>query len=173
MKRFSILFLIFLFLTFTIVGLKPAFPVVTTNIYKQGIYTLSDFSPAKDGVYTISNVSATYYMGVIIADEEQNILQDIRLKPNSEKHNTIPIGPNDTVILLGKGEVYINPQELTQWFCFIINYKINNDYKISHYLSEFVVLLHNKNIIFKSKQEIRKDRYKNICQLSIISCFFV
>ncbi|NRT77887.1 hypothetical protein [Clostridium beijerinckii] len=114
MKRFSVLFLIFLSLTFTIIGLKPVFSISTTNIYKQGIYTLSDFNTAKDGVYSVSNVSATENMSIIITDKEQNILQSIRLKTNSEKHNTIPIDPNDTIILLGKGAVYINPVELTE-----------------------------------------------------------
>lgn len=114
MKRFSILFLIFLSLTFIAFGLKPVFSATASNTFTQGIYKLSDFTPSTNGVYSISNVSATYYIGVIITDEDQNILQDIRLKPNSEKHNTIPINSNDTIILIGKGEVYINPQELTQ-----------------------------------------------------------
>lgn len=116
MKKIIGLFLIFLCLTSTVIGLKPAFPISTTNTYPEGIYKLSDFNPSKSGVYTVSNVSTTYYMGVIITDEEQKILQDIRLKPSSEKHNTVPIGPNDKIILLGKGEVYINPKELTEWF---------------------------------------------------------
>ena len=49
---------------------------------------------------------------MIILDENQNILQVIRLTANSEKHNTIPILPNYTITLLGKGEVYFNPLEL-------------------------------------------------------------
>jgi hypothetical protein len=53
-------------------------------------------------------------MAIIITDEEQNIFQSIRLKTNSEKHNTMPISPNDTIILLGKRSIYINPVELTQ-----------------------------------------------------------
>jgi hypothetical protein len=114
MKKFTVLFLIFICLTFTIIGLKPAFPVSTTNIFTQGIYKLSDFNRSKNGVYSVSNVSTTDNMSIIITDVEQNILQAIRLKPNSEKHNTIPINPNDTVILLGKGAVYINALELTE-----------------------------------------------------------
>ena len=114
MKRFTVLFLIFVCLTFIAIGLKPVFPVSATNTFTQGIYKVSDFTHSKNGVYSVSNVSITDYMGIIITDEEQNILQDIRLKPNSEKHNTIPISPNDTIILLGKGTVYINPLELTQ-----------------------------------------------------------
>ena len=109
MKKFNVLFLIFLCLTFIVIGLKPAF--ATTNIFTQGIYKLSDFNPSKNGIYSVSNVSATDYMGIIITDEDQNIFQVIRLKPNSEKYNTIPILPNYTIILIVKGEVYFNPVE--------------------------------------------------------------
>ncbi|AWK49582.1 hypothetical protein DIC82_19265 [Clostridium beijerinckii] len=112
MKRFTVLFLTFLCLTFIVSGLKPAFAALTTNNLTQGIYTLSDFNHSKDDIYSVSNISSTDTMSIIITDEDQNILQAIRLTPNSEKHNTIPILPNYTIILLGKGEVYINPVEL-------------------------------------------------------------
>lgn len=112
MKRFNVLFLIFLCLTFSVIGLKPVFAVVNTNTFTQGIHKLSDFNPSKDGIYSVSNVSSTDNISIIITDENQNILQVIRLTANSEKHNTIPISPNYTITLLGKGEVYINPVEL-------------------------------------------------------------
>ncbi len=114
MKRFTFLFLISLCLTFIAIELKPVFAVSATNTYTEGIYKVSDFNPSTNGVYSVSNVSASDYMGIIITDDEQNILQAIRLKPNSEKHNTIPISPNDRIILLGKGTAFINPQELTK-----------------------------------------------------------
>lgn len=112
MKRFNILFLIFICLTFSVIGLRPAFAVGTTNTFTEGIYKLSDFNTSKDGIYSVSNVSATNNMSIIITDDNQNILQVIRLTANSEKHNTIPILTNYTITLLGKGEAYINPVEL-------------------------------------------------------------
>lgn len=121
MKRFTVLLLVFLCLTLTVFGIKPAFPVTISNTFNQGIYKISDFNPSKNSVYSVQNVSSKDNMSIIITDEEQNILQSIRLKPNSEKHNTIPIGPNDTIILLGKGAVFVNPLELTEWCRLIIN----------------------------------------------------
>jgi len=50
---------------------------------------------------------------IIITNENQVILQVIRLSPESEKHNTVPILPEYRVVLLGKGEVFVNPVELT------------------------------------------------------------
>ena len=89
MKRFNVLFLIFLCLTFIVIGLKPAF--ATDQYLAQGIYKLSDLNPSKDGIYSVSNVSSTDNISIIVTDENQNILQVIRLTANSEKHNTIPI----------------------------------------------------------------------------------
>lgn len=114
MKRRIGLLTFFLCLIFIVSEAKSAFPVPSTNTFNQGIYKVSDFNPTKDNVYTVSNISSIDNMSIIITDEEQNILQAIRLKPNSERHNTIPILPNYTVILLGKGTAYINPHELTQ-----------------------------------------------------------
>lgn len=112
MKRCTVLFMFFLCLTFIVSGLKPVFAAVTTNNLTQGIYKLSDFGASKNGIYSVSNVSSKDIMSIIITDENQDILQAIRLTPYSEKHNTIPILPNYTIILLGNGEVYINPVEL-------------------------------------------------------------
>ena len=114
MKRLTVLFLIFLCLTFAVIGLKPAFAVAITNTFTEGIYTLSNFNPSKSSIYSVSNISSTDNMSIIITDEDHNIVQAIRLKPNSEKHNTIPILPNYKIVLLGKGVVYFNPLELTQ-----------------------------------------------------------
>lgn len=114
MKRVTVLLLIYLCLTFTVIGLKPAFAVAITNTFTEGIYTLSNFNPSKNSIYSVSNVSPTDSMSIIITDEEHNIIQAIRLKPNSEKHNTVPILPNHKIVLLGKGAVFFNPLELTQ-----------------------------------------------------------
>ena len=105
MKRFTVLFLICLCLTFILIGLKPAF--ATTNTFTEGIYKLSDLNPSKNGVYFFSNVSSTDNIYMIIMDENQTIHHSILL-PNSEQHITVPILPNYRVILLGKGEMYFN-----------------------------------------------------------------
>ena len=109
MKRFTVLFLIFLCLTFIVIGLNPAF--AATNTYKEGIYNVSDFNPSKNGTYFFSNVSPTDDIYMIIMDENKTIHQSILLPPNSEKHVTVPILPNYRVILIGKGEMYFYPQE--------------------------------------------------------------
>jgi len=116
MKRFTVLFLFSLSLTFIAIGSKPAFATintsfVTTNTFTEGIYEVSNFNPSKDGIYVFSNVSPTDNIYMIIMDENQTVYHTILLKPNSEKHITVPILTNYRVIFLGKGEMYFYPQE--------------------------------------------------------------
>lgn len=113
MKRFIVLFSIFLCLALIGIKLKPTFAVTTTNNLTEGIYGLSDFNPSKNGIYSVSNTSRMDSITIIITNENQAILQVIRLSPGSEKHNTVPILPEYRVVLLGKGEVFVNPVELT------------------------------------------------------------
>jgi hypothetical protein len=109
MKKCTALFLIFLCLTFNVIGLKPAF--AAANTFTQGIYKLSDFNPSKSNTYRFSNISKTNKIYLIILDENQVILHSIRLLPDSEEHITVPILPNYRVIMLGKGELYFTPKE--------------------------------------------------------------
>lgn len=109
MKRFTVLFLIFLCLIFNMIVLKPAFAI--TNTFTEGIYTISDFIPSKNDIYVFSNVSATDDIYMIIMDENKTIHHSIILQPNSEKHTTVPVLPNYRVILFGKGQMYFYPQE--------------------------------------------------------------
>ena len=54
MKKYTVLFLIFLVIAFNIIGLKTTFAV--SNTFKEGIYTINDLKPSKDGIYTIKNI---------------------------------------------------------------------------------------------------------------------
>ena len=103
MKKSTILFVFFLWLTFNIIGLKPAF--AGANTFKEGVYTLSDLSYSKDNIYTIQNISKDNML-VNILDENQVIQESIRIKPGVQKLDTVPIGPDYSIIILGKGEVY-------------------------------------------------------------------
>ena len=109
MKKFTAILLIFLCLTFNTRGAMVTF--ASTNIFTQGIYKLSDFNPSKKNIYIFSNISSTEKAYFMILDENQVIVHAIRLLPNSEKHITVPILPSYRVIVLGKGEVYVTPEE--------------------------------------------------------------
>jgi hypothetical protein len=108
MKRFVAIFLIFLCLTFSVIRLIPAFAV--GNVFTQGIYKLSDFNISNTGIFTIQNVSETEGMYLYILNENQDTMESIRLAPSIQKFDTVPIKTSYTILIIGKGEVYITPR---------------------------------------------------------------
>lgn len=105
MKKIAVIFLIFLCLTFNVIRLIPTF--AAGNIFTQGIYKLSDFNVSNTGIFTIQNVSQTEGMYLYILDENQVVMESIRLVPSIQKLDTVPIKPSYAILIIGKGEVYI------------------------------------------------------------------
>lgn len=108
MKKFTILFLIFLCLFSNIIGLKPAFSVFPT--FKQGIYNLSDFKISAGNIYTVSNISKTNSVRVIIFNKNYIPIQDVKLEPNSLNIDTVPMTSEYILVVTGNGEVTITPK---------------------------------------------------------------
>lgn len=106
MKRFIGIFLISLYLTFNVIGLKPAF-AISGNLFLQGIYKLSDFNISQNDVFTIQNISTEKNMYLYILDENQVIVESIRLLPNIQKFDTVPLKPNYVILIVGEGQVYL------------------------------------------------------------------
>ena len=109
MKKPIVIFMIFICLTFNIIGLKSAF--AATNIFTQGIYKVSDLIPSKSTLYSFSNISSKEKIYFIILDENQDVVHAIRLLPKSEKHISAPILQDYRIIVLGKGDLFITPTE--------------------------------------------------------------
>lgn len=109
MKKFIILFLIFLCLPFSIFEWESAFAVA--NTFTQGIYKVSDFGESKNHIYTIQNIRPQDNIYVTILDENLNVIEGVGLLPKSPKIDTIPVQDNFKVIIIGKGEVTIYPKE--------------------------------------------------------------
>ena len=107
MRKFTILFLFFLCLSFSIILIAP----ITTfaqNMLKQGVYTLSDLNKSPDNLYEVKNISSKDSAYIVIFDEENIIMQTIRLSPNSISYNLVPLKHDYKVVLLGKAEVFID-----------------------------------------------------------------
>lgn len=105
MKRFTMLLLILLCLLFNIITITPAF---AANTFKEGIYKTTNFNFSKGNLYSVQNISSTDSVYVLIFDDNQLQMQSIRLIPNSVKYNLVPLTPNYRVVVVGKGEVYID-----------------------------------------------------------------
>ena len=109
MKKFSILFLIFLCLSFDFFGVTT-FAVSSTNVLKEGIYTLSDLNISLDNLYNITNVSTTEDAYIIVFNENYVVLQSLRLSPSIKSFNLVPLQPSNKLVILGKTEVFIAPR---------------------------------------------------------------
>lgn len=108
MKKFTILFLIFLCLSFNIIRLKPAFSISDT--FKQGIYNLSDFNISSGNIYSVRNISKTNSVRVFIFDENYIPIQDIKLNPDSLNIDTVPMTSEYIFVVTGEGQVTITPK---------------------------------------------------------------
>lgn len=95
MKRFIGIFLISLYLTFNVIGLKPAF-AINGNLFSQGIYKSSDL-----------NISKSDSVHVLIFDKDYIPIQNIRLTSYSLNIDTIPMMPEYLFVVTGNGEVTV------------------------------------------------------------------
>ncbi|MDU2674009.1 MAG: hypothetical protein E7C50_00240 [Clostridium sp.] len=107
MKKFIALFLILIFFIPTTYISIPAF---TKNIFKEGIYKSSDFNFSENETYFVQNVSSDNSVFLTIYDENQIVIQSIRLKPNSNRYDLIPLKPDYRIVIVGNGEVFIDPK---------------------------------------------------------------
>ena len=110
MKRFIGIFLISLYLTFNVTRLKPAL-AISGNLFSQGIYKSSDLNISKSDIFTIQNVSTEKRMYLYILDENQVIVESIRLLPNIQKFDTVPLKPNYVILIVGEGQVYLTSKK--------------------------------------------------------------
>lgn len=108
MKKYTVLFLVFLVIAFNIIGLKTTFAV--SNTFKEGIYTINDLKPSKDGIYTIKNISNNNNVRILVFDEDYAIIQSTKIEANSEKTDIVPILPSYIIVVAGDGELEIEPK---------------------------------------------------------------
>ena len=109
MKKFIISLMFLLLLSCNIASAAPT-GRATTNTFKEGVYKLSDFIYSPSNIYNLKNISSSSAVYLLIFDENQAIVQSIRLEPNSPYYNTILLNSDNRLAILGNGEVYISPK---------------------------------------------------------------
>jgi len=105
MKKFFMLFLISLLLSFNMLIVTSVAQAATI---KEGFYTVKDLNFLPDKDYTIQNVSFAERVQVFILDDNQIVMQTIRLRPQSPKYNLQHLQPNYKILIVGDGEVVIS-----------------------------------------------------------------
>lgn len=105
MKKNATMLLILMTLVFSTFIVTPAF---ASNIFKEGVYKAADFNFLANKTYVAQNFSSTYNVHITLYDENQLIIQSIRLEPNSDKYKLITLKPEYRIAIVGKGEVFID-----------------------------------------------------------------
>ena len=105
MKKFTVLFLIFLCLFFNMISVTP---VAADTNFKEGVYKAADFQFSSDNLYYVENVSPSDNVYVLLFDENQLQIQSIRLGPKSLKYNLLPLKPDYRIVIVGNGNVFIS-----------------------------------------------------------------
>ncbi|CUP02169.1 hypothetical protein [Clostridium disporicum] len=82
MKKYFAIFLILIGLISTTFISITAF---TKNIFTEGVYKSSDFNFSEDKTYFVQNVSSENAVFLTLYDENQLVIQSIRLEANSNK----------------------------------------------------------------------------------------
>jgi hypothetical protein len=104
MKKFISMLLISLCLSFFIFTQSAC----AVNTFNEGVYQVSDFNLSPENKYIVQNISETESIYLQVFDENQIILQSIRLTPKSDKFNLTVLKPDYRIVIVGKGNVYIS-----------------------------------------------------------------
>ena len=105
MKKHNMLFLLLICLTFNISTVSSAFAV---NVFKEGVYKPDYFNYSSDTLYDVQNVSPKTSVYFAVFDENQVVLQALKLEPQSTIFNIPPLKPNYRIAVIGNGEVTIS-----------------------------------------------------------------
>ena len=105
MKKFTILFLILLCLSFNIAIIAP---LAQTSGIKEGLYKASDFKLTPNNTYTMQNLSSDDNVFILIFNENNVVQQSLRLEPKSPKLNLFPLKPEYKILVVGNGDISIS-----------------------------------------------------------------
>lgn len=78
------------------------------QVVKQGIYTIDDLNLSPNIKYTVQNISFNNRMYIMIFDSKPNLIQSIRLRPQSRTINLKPLKSEYTILVVGDGELTIS-----------------------------------------------------------------
>ncbi len=104
MKKFIAMILISLSLSFSIFTQS----VYSVNIFNEGVYKAADFNLAPENKYIVQNISNENSVYLQVFDENQILIQSLKLSPKSDKYNLIPLLPDYRIVIVGNGNVFIS-----------------------------------------------------------------
>lgn len=104
MKKFILAFIFFAFLMFNIFDIPS---MAQVKVLKRGFYRIENLNLVPDTIYTIQNTSFNEHIYIVIIDNDQNLVQAIRLWPQSQKFNLVPLQSGYKIVVTGDGDLTI------------------------------------------------------------------
>ncbi|WP_291648057.1 hypothetical protein [Clostridium sp.] len=106
MKKFIYTLLIFLCLNFNIAKAQPS---IYTNIFNQGVYRVDTIIQVLGrDLSSIQNISSDKSIYFLLVDENQSVIQALKIEPNSPKYDLHKLNPNFKIILIGDGSAFLS-----------------------------------------------------------------
>ncbi|GAA0765244.1 hypothetical protein GCM10008908_01500 [Clostridium subterminale] len=105
MKKFTAILLISITLVLSTFASTRVF---AENVFTEGVYKATDFNLSPNETYVVQNISPDSSVFLTLYDENQLIIQSIRLEPKSAKYNLIPLKPDYRIVIVGNGQIFID-----------------------------------------------------------------
>lgn len=74
----------------------------------EGVYNVKDFSVPSSEFHYVQNTSKTDVSYFITFNQDETIMQAIRLVPNSNKYELYPLDPSYRIVIIGKGSILLS-----------------------------------------------------------------
>ncbi|MDD7794275.1 hypothetical protein [Clostridium sp. 'White wine YQ'] len=98
------------FMIFSCTFLYTILPISAVNIFKEGVYKLSDLNISAGNFYTAQNLSKDSDIFVQIYNGDREVQQFLRIPPGSRKFTLVALKPDYRLVILGSGELFISEE---------------------------------------------------------------
>lgn len=107
MKKFLVILLVLLSVSYipTNAVIQFAEPPL-----KEGVYRVNTFTIPLNEINYIENTSKTDDVYFVVFNENDTLIQSIKLPPNSSKHKISPLDPSYRIVVIGKGTILLSKE---------------------------------------------------------------
>ena len=105
MKKFIAVILFSFTLSFSTV---KAAPQNTIPPLKEGVYEANNIISTLSDLHYVQNISKTDIAYFIVFNDDETLIQSIKLIPDSHKYELYPLDPSYRIVVIGKGSVLLS-----------------------------------------------------------------
>ncbi|WP_291650388.1 hypothetical protein [Clostridium sp.] len=107
MKKFIIILLVFLSVSYVYTNAAIQF---AESPLKEGVYRVSTFTTLLNEINYFENTLKTDDVYFVVFNENDTLIQSIKLPPNSPKHKISQLYPSYKIVIIGKGTILLSKE---------------------------------------------------------------